>query len=994
MPVQSKILYRFQTKMKYSKFLLLACLFACIFIQGYAQGGFISFQKVGLYDKAEKEIPNINGFTALDLFHDELDKTVWVSPEKACVSMNLSDAQAQDGKYALHLTWDKAAGGCKWIGMGFGWDAWSPKELSLVSQTAAIRFFARSPKDTLYNLPWALALEDYSGVQAYTGFSKDFLATPITAHQWTAVTIPIRRFPSQKFDLDLASIKQFIIQLDGEGEIWVDNFTIVELPQIVEIEGNPSGMLPPSQKPSKTGGLSVPSKNKITLRPQNTDDRIDDLLKKMTIEEKAGQMTQIDLGVIAVGGICQLEQPVKLDEAKLQKAVRDYKVGSILNCGCGSGTLPLESWRNFITQIQSEAAKTPNKIPVLYGVDAIHGVNYTIGGTLFPQQLGMAATWNPTLVEQGAQISAYECRASYIPWNFSPVLDLGRQPLWSRFFETYGEDTYLAKTMGKAAVRGYQGKGLDNPYSVAACGKHFLGYSVPLSGKDRTPAYLSPRDLREYFAPTFQVAIQNGLKTVMVNSGEISGSPVTADYDILTTLLRDELKFEGIAVTDWGDIEYLHTRHLVAPTMRDAVKMAIMAGIDMSMVPNNFEFTELLIDLVKKGEIPESRLDLSVRRILKLKMELGLFENPVPKAGDYPDFGSAKFAAQSYESAAESVTLLKNDNNRLPLSANTKVLVCGPAANSLNLLNGAWTHTWQGVDTAFNTKGKLTIKAAMENRLGKERVAYAQGASLSALTDVAACLEKGKNADYLIVCLGETPSTEIPGNIEDLNLPQPQVELVKSLASLKKPIVLITMFNRPWILKEVLPYCEAVIAAYLPGDMGGEAIADVLTGKVNPSGKLPFTYPSAAGSIMHYDRKYTEAQDTQFGTNGYQPQFDFGFGLSYTTFAYSELKVDKNVFARNEPVLLSVKVKNTGKRTGKEVVQLYYKDCYASITPAVKKLCAFQKVELAPGEEKTLTFTLAAEDFAFVGKNLKRITEAGDFELNVANLQQKITLKD
>ena len=975
----------------------------------FAQKSIISFQKANLYeDNSQKEVPNINGFTALDLFHEDIDNSVWVSPEKQCIKMELYKELAQDGKHSLHLTWDKSVEGCKWLGIGFGWNAWEPKELSLVSEIGAIQFYVRSFKDTLKSLPWAIALEDYSGVQAYTGFSKDYLESPITANKWTKVLIPIKRFPIEAFDLDLTLIKQFIIQLDGEGEVLVDNFSIVALPQEPVIQDvliiNQSGMIESSPEelaqfsvPQKAGmSTQVPQKQIITKEEEakKLNDKIDEIIKKMSIEEKAGQMTQIDLGVISVGGICQIEQPHRLDEAKLKKAILDYKVGSILNCGCGTGTLAIEKWREFITKIQEEAAKTRSKIPVLYGVDAIHGVNYTIGGTLFPQEIAMAATWNPALAEQGARVTAYECRASFIPWNFSPVLDLGRQPLWSRFFETYGEDNYLAKTIGKATVMGYQGKDLKSPYSVAACGKHFLGYSVPLSGKDRTPAYLSPRDIREYFVPTFEEAIKVGLKSVMINSGEISGSPVTADYDILTTLLRDELKFEGIAVTDWGDIEYLHTRHLVAPTMRDAVKMAIMAGIDMSMVPNNFDFTDILIDLVKKGEIPESRLDLSVKRILKVKMELGLFENPVPKASDYPEFGSPKFAELSYQSAAEAITLLKNENKTLPLSSNKKVFVCGAAANSLNLLNGAWTHTWQGVDTAFNTKGKLTIKAALENRLGKENVLFAKGASLTEIVDLQASIEAAKKSDYIVVCLGEIPSTEIPGNIEDLNLPQAQVQLIKELATLKKPIILVPLFNRPWILREVLPYCESVLYAYLPGDMGGEAIADILTGKVNPSGKLPFTYPSAAGNIMHYDRKYTEDQDTKFGTNGYTCQFDFGTGLSYTTFEYSDLKVNKNVFSQKDSFILSVKVKNTGAVKGKEVVQVYYKDCFASITPAMKKLCRYQKIELAAGEEKTLSFTFSAKDFSFVAKNLKRVTEAGDFELRIGNLMQKVTLKD
>ncbi len=971
------------------------------FLSLTAQQKGISFQEKGLYDiDNQAESPNINGFTALDLFHEDVDNSVWVSPEKQCVTMTLSSETAQDGKYSLLLKWDKIEGGCKWIGMGFGWNAWEPKELSLIADKAAIQFFVRSRKDTLKSLPWAIALEDYAGVQAYTGFSTDYLASAIYPSKWTKVTIPISRFPVESYDLDLTLIKQFMIQFDAQGEVFVDNFTLVSLSEegIMPLKStgmneNTEVILANIPKEKKSGlSAQIPQKQAIDAE-MSIDDRIDAIVKNMTVAEKAGQMTQIDLGVVSVGEICQIEQPHRLDEAKLKKAIQDYKVGSILNCGCGTGTLEIAKWREFITKIQEEAAKTRSKIPVLYGVDAVHGVNYTVGGTLFPQQLGQAATWNPELVEKAAQVTAYECRASFIPWNFSPILDIARQPLWSRFFETYGEDSYLAKTIGKATIQGYQGKDLSSPYSVAACGKHFLGYSVPLSGKDRTPAYLSPRDIREYFVPTFDEAIKAGLKSVMINSGEISGSPVTADYDILTTLLRNELHFEGIAVTDWGDIEYLHTRHLVAATMRDAVKMAIMAGIDMSMVPNNFEFTDLLIDLVKKGEIPESRLDLSVKRILKVKMELGLFENPIPKAEQYPDFGSAKFAELSYQAASESVTLLKNDKQTLPIAANKKVLICGAAAHSMNLLNGAWTHTWQGTDTTFNTKGKKTIQQALSARLGSNLV-YAKGNNFTEMADNQDIKSMTNSADYIVLCLGEVPCTEIPGNIEDLTLPQAELDMVKELAKFQKPIILVTMFNRPRIIKEIVGLSDAILAAYLPGDMGGEAIADILTGKVNPSGKLPFTYPAGTGDILHYDHKYTEDQDTKFGTNGYHPQFDFGTGLSYTTFEYTDFNVDKPIFGKKETISVSVKVKNTGKVAGKEVVQLYYKDNYASITPAVKKLCRFSKITLQAGEEKTVSFSLSASDFSFVAKNLTRITEAGDFELKMGNLAQKITLTD
>ena len=728
--------------------------------------------------------------------------------------------------------------------------------------------------------------------------------------------------------------------------------------------------------------------NQEKIQNSSINERVDSLISLMSIEEKVGQMTQLNLDVLSVGEIYKLEEPHRLDEKKIRKAIVDYKIGSVLNCG--GHTYTREHWHEIINKIQVTAQKeTRLKIPILYGIDAIHGVNYTIGSTLFPQQLSQAATWNPEIVEEIASITAYETRASGIPWNFSPVLDLGRQPLWSRFFETYGEDVHLAKTMTKACIIGYQGKDVSNNKKVAACMKHFLGYSFSMSGKDRTPAWIPERQLREYFLPTFKEAIAAGAKTIMINSGELNGIPVHADSTILTNLLRKELKFTGVAVTDWEDIIKLHKLHKVAGTLKEAVKMSINAGIDMSMVPNDFEFSDLLIQLVKEKQVPMSRIDEAVKRILTLKLELGLFEKPINHFADYSDFGSKKHSEVSYRAATESITLLKNKNEILPLKSNQRFLICGPGANSLNILNGAWTHTWQGLDTNYNSKNKLTPLQAIYKEIGKENIEYTNSCTLDSINDLSSAIRKAKKVDKIIVFLGEIPCTEKPGDIEDLTLPRAQVEFVKQLSTCGKPIILVMTFNRPRLITEIEPLADACLLTYLPGDEGGRAISDMLFGKINPSGKLPFTYPRYSGSLLPYDHKHTERLDKKFGENAFDPLFEFGYGLSYTKFEYSELKLSLTTLKQNDTILISVKIKNKGLLEGKEVVQLYSTDCVASITPSVKKLVAFNKINLKPGETKEVKFKLSAVNFSFIGLNNKPVTEPGDFELRVDTLKAK-----
>ncbi|MFZ1634897.1 MAG: glycoside hydrolase family 3 N-terminal domain-containing protein, partial [Chitinophagales bacterium] len=654
---------------------------------------------------------------------------------------------------------------------------------------------------------------------------------------------------------------------------------------------------------------------------------IDALIAKMTIEEKVGQMTQLNLDVVCEGDIYKLVEPHHLDAAKLNRALIEYHVGSILNCG--GHAYDLTQWHTIINGIQTVATtQTRLKIPIVYGIDAIHGANYTLGATLFPQPLAQAASWDPKLVKRGAEITAYEVRASGIPWNFSPVLDLGRDPRWSRLFETYGEDVLLAKTMGLATISGYQGNNIGDAYHVAACMKHFLGYSMPRTGKDRTPVYIDDIQLREYFLPTFQAAINAGASTVMINSGELNGIPVHADKKILTDLLRNELGFKGVAVTDWEDIMKLNNIHMVAPTLKDAVYMAIDAGIDMCMVPNDYNFTILLTELVKEGKIPESRLDISVKRILELKKQLGLFEQPfTPATTDYKKFGSDEFAQAARNMAQESITLLKNNNALLPLKQETKILVTGPAANNMTYLNGAWTRTWQGTDTTWNDQSKYTIREAL-NQSNTVFIASDEADRL---------LNAAKTSDVIIVCLGEKPSTEKVGDIDELSMPENQQQLIGFLKAAGKPIVLVLVENRPLLVNDIEQLCDAIIMAYEPGDYGGLALADIIYGKINPSGKLPFTYPRYENSLLWYDHKHTETLDQSFGRNAFNPQWEFGFGMSYTNFEYSNLVISNDTLADGK-LQISVTVTNTGKVAGKEVVQLYIADRYASITPSVKRL--------------------------------------------------------
>ena len=729
--------------------------------------------------------------------------------------------------------------------------------------------------------------------------------------------------------------------------------------------------------------------------------KVEELLSKMTLEEKVGQMTQLEIGMVTTGK----DQAIKIDPAKLEKAVVKYGVGSILNVA--EQALPLERWHEIIGQIQAAAQKTRLRIPVVYGIDTIHGANYVQGATLFPQPLAMAATWNPELMMRASEVAAAETRAAGIPWNFSPVLDVGRQPLWPRLYETFGEDPYLGKVMGVATVRGYEGDGVSSQRQTAACLKHYVGYSFPLSGRDRTPAWIPEMYLREYFLPPFQAAIEAGASTVMVNSGEVNGVPVHASRYILTDILRGELGFKGVAVSDWEDIKKMVNIHRVAANEKEATRTAVMAGVDMSMVPSDYSFADHLIALAREGSVPQSRIDEAVRRILTLKFELGLFENAVPSESLKANFATAESRALSLEAAREAMTLLKNANGLLPLARDRKVLVTGPTADSLIPLNNGWTYVWQGSEESLYPKDRPTIRQAIETKVGKANMTYVPGTRIKRAAgspsnvtptdrdeevDIAAAARAARDADVVVLCLGEGSYTETPGNITDLTLPEPQLKLAEAIIAAGKPVVVVLVEGRPRIISRIADGAGAILMAYNPGNEGGQAIADVLFGDYNPSGRLPITYPRNPNALLNYDHKAYENQNTTFGLTPFNPQFPFGHGLSYTTFKYDGLKLSRRSLSEKDKLTVSITVTNTGRRAGGEVVQLYVRDMVASITPPDKRLRRFAKIHLEPGQSRTLTFELDRDDLSFIGQNNRPVVEPGDFELLVGGLTEKFTL--
>jgi beta-glucosidase len=711
------------------------------------------------------------------------------------------------------------------------------------------------------------------------------------------------------------------------------------------------------------------------------------LVAKMTLEEKVGQMTQLEIGMVTKGE----GDNIQIDQEKLEKAIGKYGVGSILNVK--DQALTVDKWHELIGAMQTASQRTRLKIPIIYGIDSIHGANYIQGSTLFPQEIGMAATWNPALMQRGAEVSAAETRAAGIPWTFSPVLDLGRQPLWPRFWETFGEDPYLAKVMGVAFVRGVEGDDVSAAKSVATSLKHYVGYSFPLTGRDRTPAWIPENYMREYFLPTFAAAVKAGARTVMVNSAEVNGVPGHINKHLLTDILRNELGFDGFVVSDWQDIKKLVTEWRVATDEKEATRQSILAGVDMSMVPSDYSFSDLLVQLVKEGKVPMSRIDEAVGRILLVKYQVGLFDRPMPDASLKANFATAESRAVALESARETMTLLKNEGNILPLAKDRKILVTGPTADSLIPLSNGWTYVWQGNNASLYPKDRPTVLQAIRNKAG-DRVTYVPGVSFDKEIDIEAAVTAAKDADAIVLCIGESSYTETPGNISDLTLSEPQLKLAERLEATGKPVVLVLVEGRPRVINRIVDGAKGVLLAYNPSNEGGTAIADVLFGDYNPNGKLPFSYPRTPNGLITYDHKLFETENTSYGNTAFTPQFEFGSGLSYTTFTYSNLQVTPQATGMTGPVKVSVSVTNSGQRSGKEAVIVYVRDVVASLSPAGKRVRRFAKISLEPGQSRTLTFVLRpAEDLSFIGTDNKPVVEPGEFEVMVGELKQTFNLK-
>ncbi len=730
----------------------------------------------------------------------------------------------------------------------------------------------------------------------------------------------------------------------------------------------------------------------MSLSAQPWSSRVQSILDQMTVEEKVGQMTQLTVDMICEGNPYAIKVPFEINEEKLEKVVVKYLVGSMLNVP-SSHYPDASTWQSIISTIQRKSRETRLQIPVLYGLDHIHGVSYVKGGTLFPQPLAQACSWNVALNKRIGAITAYESRAVGVPWSFSPAMDIGRNPEWPRLWESYGEDVLVNTIMGKTFLEGMQGEDLSSKERIAGCLKHFTGYGMPLSGKDRTPAWIPERMLREYYLPQYQAAIDAGAITLMVNSGEINGIPTHIDKHLLTDILRDEMGFKGLVVTDWADIRYLYERHKVAGSLKEAVRLAVEAGIDMSMTPVTFDFADLLIELVKEGTVAESRLDLSVGRILTVKEKLGLFEKTHHKFADYPDFGSAAHQGISLQSATESIVLLKNEDGILPLSKNKKVLVTGPTANTQRSLNGGWTANWQGETVETELDEFPTILGGIQQIIGNDNVTYVAGADFDMLSSVDQAKSAADSVDYIILCVGELSYTEDAGNLNDLNLPRAQYRLAEELSKSNKPIILIMAGGRPRIIRTMVSQSQGVIAAFYPGPQGGQALAKILYGDANPSGKLAITYPQYANSLVPYDHKYTEDRDVMNSGLSFNPQFHFGHGLSYTEFEYENLEIEDAELSSYGSLDFSVDVTNIGSRPGMEVIHVFVSDLVASITPPVKRLRAFEKIHLQPGTSQRVSFSIPIRDLAFVGHQNKWIVEPGQFELMVGDLKASFEVK-
>ena len=731
--------------------------------------------------------------------------------------------------------------------------------------------------------------------------------------------------------------------------------------------------------------------------------QVEQTLKKLTLEEKIGQMMEL---VTDLFGANDKNGVFYIDEHKTDSILSRYKIGSILNAP-NTCAPTAKQWEKYIAQIQKISMKRIG-IPCVFGLDQNHGSTYTQGGTLFPQNINVAASFNREIARRSAEATAYETRAVSVPWTYSPTVDLGRDARWPRIWENFGEDCYLSSEMGKAMVYGFQGEDPNNidQYHIATSMKHFMGYGVPWTGKDRTPAYISPADLREkHFAP-FLAGLQAGALTVMVNSASVNGMPMHANKDILTEWLKEETGWDGVLITDWADINNLYTREMVAKDKKDALRIAINAGIDMIMEPYSCDACGYLVELVKEGKIPMSRIDDACRRVLRMKYRLDLFKNPTQKLKNYPKFGGEEFAKLALEGATESMVLLKNEGNILPLQHGKKILLTGPNANQMRCLDGGWSYTWQG-HRADEFAGKYnTIYEAFCNEYGKENVILNQGVTYNEKgkyweenePQIQGAVDAAKDADIIVACIGENSYTETPGNLTDLWLSENQRNLVKELAKTGKPVVLVLNEGRPRLIADIEPLAQGIIDILIPGNMGGDALVGLVSGKSNFSGKMPYTYPKEINSLANYDFKKSEEVGTMEGAYDYNAkitqQWGFGYGLSYTSYKYSNLKVSQSDFRHGDIIKVSVDVKNTGKVAGKESVLLFCSDLIASMVPDGRRLRAFDKIELQPGETKTVTFELKADDLAFVGWDGKWRLEEGDFKLTIADQSADIHCTD
>ena len=733
-----------------------------------------------------------------------------------------------------------------------------------------------------------------------------------------------------------------------------------------------------------------------------------DLIAEMTLEEKVGQMMQITIdGVTEGDNIYSSHVPVRLDMELLREYLVTFGGGSILNTP-NTVAQNRALWLELISTIQKVATEeTRLGVPVIYGIDAIHGSTYIAEATMFPQQIGMAATWNPGLVEEAAAITAYETRAAGIPWNFSPVLDLGPDPRWARQWETFGEDPYLSAVMGVAMIDGYEGRDNDisDPHRLASCPKHFYGYGIPFSGKDRTPVYLPEMELRDKHLPPFQSAIEAGAHTIMLNSGLINNISVHASKEIITGLLKEELGFEGLVVTDWADIENLYTRDRIARSSREAIKIAVNAGIDMSMIPYNYKsFHENLVSLVNDGEVPESRIDDAVYRILRVKKALGLFGQPFIDPDAYPLFAGPEHERKAWETASESITLLANRNETLPLSENTRILITGPNANSMRALNGGWTYSWQGDRAAEFTGDFNTILDAFRIAGGTDNIMYEPGTRYiesgryyeEEEVDIQAAVRRARQADVVLLCLGENSYTEKPGDLNDLTISPLQQKLALAIAGTGKPVILVLNQGRPRLITSFADKMDAIINIYLPGNWGADALADIVYGRVNPSGRLPYTYPRYPNSLVGYIHKPSEVSLTPEGaydyTGSFNPLFEFGHGISYSSVGYTNLRVDRETLGRGDRLTVSVDISHLSGPAVKEVVKLYSSQLTGSTTPDVRRLRAFRKTGLQPGESKTIEFTLDLKDLSFVSHENRRVTEAGELVISIADMTASVTV--